>query len=518
MSSPSTSNNNEGSALPWILEHLLAYPGTYEIPLRTMYTLNSTQQPQHYPRQSYRADTPSLSNSNGSSPDSSPASPDFPPEMQHRLPPNTATEHFKSCLMNHISQLPSQPFSLPPAFITSFVRRCFTVDLCLIDFTQALTALDYLKDLEGRRKREITLALQRLGLDRDSIGKSEEELRDSRPRITEWVRGMQEKERKVESLYTHVYLGLRRWTLINEMRLEPFNKANSIAMLNTLYPPTTSISPTRQLTSSILESQRNTFFRYITAVEKNGKNVLRNLETQGKGPNDANGWTAVRESVDKYLRTANSVIEECLEVTGPDCLDPESQDYRRADRRADSGVSFSIGDRPSTSSSSRGSRSNSTTTATNDKPLPASPTMAQASLHHPNTTVPPSSPKKKGTTLEKIARELRNLRTRSDPQKSATTGGFADVERTKTVKKMRSTSSIRDTSSSRSINSKHTRMGSGGSSGGGLRARTFDIVDEEKRQQLILEARMKKEKENRVLGPPISSSSAAKAAMGHELA
>ncbi|KAL8711057.1 MAG: hypothetical protein Q9220_004438 [cf. Caloplaca sp. 1 TL-2023] len=515
MSSLSASNNNnEGSALPWILEHLLAYPGTYEIPLRTMYTLNSTQQPQHYPRQSYRADTPSLSNSNASSPDSSPASPDFPAEMQHRLPPNTATEHFKSCLMNHISQLPSQPFSLPPAFITSFVRRCFTVDLCLIDFTQALTALDYLKDLEGRRRREITLALQRLGLDRDSIGKSEEELRDSRPRIAEWVQGMQEKERKVESLYTHVYLGLRRWTLINEMRLEPFNKANSIAMLNTLYPPTTSVPPTRQLTSSILESQRNTFFRYITAVEKNGKNVLRNLETQGKGPSDANGWTAVRESVDKYLRTANSVIEECLEVTGPECLDPESQDYRRADRRADSGVSFGVGDRPSTSSSSRGSRSNSTTNATNNKPLPASPTKAQAGpLHQPQSTATPSSPKKKGTTLEKIARELRNLRTRSDPQKNTMAGESVDCERTKTIKKMRSTSSIRETSSSRSITSKHMRMGSGGSG----RARTFDIVDEEKRQQLIHEARMKKEKENRVLGPPITSSSA-KAATGYELA
>ncbi|KAL8663866.1 MAG: hypothetical protein Q9202_003552 [Teloschistes flavicans] len=477
----SHSASSAGSAFPWILEHLLAYPGTYEIPLRTMYTLNSTQQAQPYPRQSHRADTPSLSNSNGSSPDSSPASPEFPLEMQHRLPPHTATEHFKSCLMNHITQLPSQPFSLPPAFITSFVRRCFTADLCLVDFTQALTALDYLKDLENRRKKELRLAIERLGLDRDSLGDSEADLNKNHPRITEWAQGMQEKEKKVESLYTHVYLGLRRWTLINEMRLEPFNKANSIAMLNTLYPPTTAVAPTKQLTPAILDSQRHTFFRYITAVEKNGKTVLKNLETQGKGPNDENGWTAVRESVDKYLRTANGVIEECSAITGPDSLDPNSLENRRSDRRADSGVSFAVGDRPSTSSS-RGSGSRTNSIA--HKPLPVSP-PSQA----------PPSPKKKGTTLEKIARELRNLRARSDPNKG--TAASAEGEKIKTVKRIKSTSSIRDASLP-----KHTRMGSGDCSG---RARTFDI-DDEKRQQLILEAQRRKE--NRTLAPPITARAA----------
>ncbi|KAL8695377.1 MAG: hypothetical protein Q9218_000136 [Villophora microphyllina] len=480
--STSPTSDSAGSAFPWILEHLLAYPGTYEIPLRTMYTLNSTQQPQPHPRQSYRAETPSLSNSNASSPDSSPASPEFPLEMQHRLPAHTATEHFKSCLMNHITQLPSQPFSLPPAFITSFVRRCFTADLCLVDFTQALTALDYLKDLENRRKREVKLAIERLGFDKDSFGESGADLSNNHPRIAEWAQGMQEKEKKVESLYTHVYLGLRRWTLINEMRLEPFNKANSIAMLNTLYPPTTPVAPTKQLTPAILDTQRHTFFRYITAVEKNGKNVLKNLEIQGKGPNDENGWTAVRESVDKYLRTANGVIEECLAITGPDSLDPNSLENRRSDRRADSGVSFAVGDRPSTSSSrGSGSRANSIT----NKPLPASP---------PSQI--PSSTKKKGTTLEKIARELRNLRARSDPNKGAMAAAV-EGEKIKTVKRIKSTSSIREASLPR-----HTRMGSGDNSG---RARTFDI-DDEKRQQLILEAQRRKE--NRTLAPPITARAA----------
>ena len=200
----STSSSNEGSAFPWILEHLLAYPGTYEIPLRTMYTLNSAPQTQKHSRQSIRPDTPSLCSSNGSSPDSTPASPDFPPEQQQQLVPQNATDHFKSCLMTHISNLPSQPFSLPPSFITSFVRRCFTADLCLVDFTQALTALDYLKDLENRRKRELRVALERLGV-------TGEDTLKKYPRVSEWTTTMENTDKKVEALYTQLYIGLRRW-------------------------------------------------------------------------------------------------------------------------------------------------------------------------------------------------------------------------------------------------------------------------------------------------------------------
>ena len=213
--SSSSTSSTEGAAFPWILEHLLTYPGTYEIPLRTMYTLNSTPSSQQHPRQSIQSNqsihpgTPSLS-STASSPDSSPASPSFPIEQQHQLAAYSATEHFKSCLMTHISKLPTQPFFLPPSFIISFVRRCFTADLCLVDFTQALTALDYLRDLDNRRKRELTLVLQRLGLEHSKLDQSKGEI-NMNPRIQAWVNRMWDQDRKVEALYTQVWIGLRRW-------------------------------------------------------------------------------------------------------------------------------------------------------------------------------------------------------------------------------------------------------------------------------------------------------------------
>lgn len=274
------------------------------------------------------------------------------------------------------------------------------------------------------------------------------------------------------------------------MRLEPFSKANSLAMLNTLYPPDTMLPPTRQLTTTILTSQRNAFFRYVKAVEKNGKDILKNLEHQGERPGDANGWAVVREIVDKYLRTANGIIEECQEITGPNSLDPTSSEYHRAERRTDSGISFATADRPSTSSSN-GSRNNSipsNNSRTNSlKPLPECPSTE---LPH----LPTSSPKKRGTTLEKIAREIRNLRARNDVRE-LDRQQLSDASRTqppgksKPLKKMKSTSSISAT------RSKHARSGSGECS-----TSTFEI-DDHKRERLILEAR--REKENRE--PPTKS-------------
>lgn len=265
------------------------------------------------------------------------------------------------------------------------------------------------------------------------------------------------------------------------MRLEPFSKANSIAMLNTLYPPTTAIPPTRQLTSAILESQRNAFFRYIQAVERNGKGVLRNLELQGQRKDDDNGWAVVREAVDKYLRTSNGVIDECVEMTGPEYFDPSTEARRRGDRRADSGVSFATGDRPSTSDSS-GGRSNKSA----DKPLPVEPSRPPPCAPPSAPPSAPSTPKKRGTTLEKIAREFRNLRSRNDVKEISSNYNNPNVEskqpKERSLKKMKSTGAIGG------LRAKHARLGSD-------EANTDFHIDDARRQRLIWEAH--REKENR---------------------
>ena len=82
----------------------------------------------------------------------------------------------------------------------------------MVDFTQALTAMDYLKDLETRRRRDLSKALQNLGLDR-SVADERKRQSSLDPRVTDWLNTMKEKDRKVEALYTQVYIGLRRWVI-----------------------------------------------------------------------------------------------------------------------------------------------------------------------------------------------------------------------------------------------------------------------------------------------------------------
>lgn len=286
------------------------------------------------------------------------------------------------------------------------------------------------------------------------------------------------------------------------MRLDPFNKANCIAMLNTLYPPTTATPPTRQLTAAILASQRNAFFRYITAVEKNGKSILSNLENQGARKGDANGWAVVRDIVDKYLRTANGVIEECMDVAGPEYFEADAEAFRRNQRRADSGVSFATGDRPSTSGSiSSGSKMNPPTPS---KPLPKSPQFPPISLPHAQTAPPCPPPlKKRGTTLERIAREFRNLRNRNDvkempgretsfsSEKSNNNNNATAATKEPSLSKSRSLRKMKSTTSIREHHQKPATHSRSNSENEPMPDFDFDA----KRRQMILSKQLEKEKE-----------------------
>ncbi|KAK5323761.1 hypothetical protein LTR70_003249 [Exophiala xenobiotica] len=419
-----TTSPSEGAGFTWLLDHILMYPGTYEIPLRTMYTLNSASHTQQ-----------------GASPTNVVGNAFPSTKGQHSSTSNmstaTAAAQLRANLMTHIAQQPAQPQSLPPSFITSFVRRCFSTDLAQVDFPQALTALDYLKDLEMRRRNEILAALSHLGLERADV-QNREKIARHYPNAYQWIEAMEEKERKLDFLYTHVYLGLRRWALVNEMSLKPFNKQNCLAMLNTLYPPMLSSSqfvpPTRQLTQQIVAEQRKHFFRYVTAVEKSGAIVLNNVMSQHARAGEETGWPKVREDLDNYLRMTNSIIDECLETTGRS-ISPKSATFNLDEineehkRKVDSGISFGSASgyisnrssaqshvtRPSTSSSvSNHSRKHS------DKSSSAAPEDEET------VTLKPA-----GSALERIARELRKIGSRSDlkPRQTVNTS-FEDVPMT----------------------------------------------------------------------------------------
>lgn len=203
----------DGVPLTWIFDHCERHHSSYEIPLRTMHAINCnpTKNPIPGSRSPETAFTPRNSGSTGSSRSSQEDSLD-------------AAADFRSLLVNQISRLPSQPCSLPPSFLTGFLRRCFTPELESVDFPQALTALDYLKDLDNRRKKEVSCAMQRLNITReDLVEPKRTELTQKYPGVVAWVETMLAKARTLEATYTQIYISLRRWvsTLLSSIPRPP---------------------------------------------------------------------------------------------------------------------------------------------------------------------------------------------------------------------------------------------------------------------------------------------------------
>lgn len=222
------------------------------------------------------------------------------------------------------------------------------------------------------------------------------------------------------------------------MLSEPYNKANCIAMLNTLFPPVTEFTTTAtpQLSPHVLKSQRDGFFRYISAVDANGKQILDQVILHGAPPGEKNAWPLVRDTLDKYLRTANEIIDECHGVDRSS-LEEESNRKGHKGRKVDSGVSFAA--------------SINSNDCNLDKPLPPSPSEDA----HAKTG---------GSTLERLARELRRMK-------------MGESGKAKSLKKARSNSAL-------AVRAENLTTLSGETS--------FFDIDDHKRKRLIWEAKSRK--------------------------
>jgi hypothetical protein len=179
--------------------------------------------------------------------------------------------------------------------------------------------------------------------------------------------------------------------MINELSLQPFNKLNCMGMLNTLLPPQDPSGnvapPTPLVTLSTLREERNGFFDYIRMVQKNGPTVLQPVMEMNKNPEDETGWDNLQKTVDKYLRVAKNMIDDCISTTGTD--DFKAVEDGRKGKKTDSGISFGSGRRPSAGS------------GIHDKP---------------NSIRSVETQQVKGlSTLEKINREFKRMRVKTRP-------------------------------------------------------------------------------------------------------
>ncbi|KGO78225.1 hypothetical protein PITC_035930 [Penicillium italicum] len=441
----------DGSALTWIFDHCLRYADNYEISLRAAYELNchpskSTMAPSFIPRSSSIFSRDSVLSKNARKSKSSLDTPSY----------DTNAE-FRAFLSKTVAELASQPCSLPPSFIINFVRRCFCLELSDVDFAQALTALDYIRDLQGRWKKEIDAAFNRLKVtSQDMSNPRHSEVARHFPNVLVWYKNISNKARMIDFLYTQVYVGLRRWILVNQMMLEPFDKANCLALLNTLLPPLhrESSIPTQQLSTAILGNHRDTFFKFITTFESD-PSILEPIMKQGARPGDENGWPALYDVLDRYLNAALEMIDECTLIN-----DPSQISKSGVQRRTDSGISFGpdFGPCPGSSHSSD-----------TEKPLPQFP--------EPNT-----STSKHGSFLERFA-SLSAWGKKKDPKKEQQREQQREFERS--LKKMQSCRELH----SRTSTTKSTK--SAKASARFNATISFDLTDD-KRRRLIDEAQARK--------------------------
>ncbi|OQE46115.1 hypothetical protein PENCOP_c001G02726 [Penicillium coprophilum] len=430
----------DGSALTWIFDHCLRYADSYEISLRAAYELNRHPS-KNTMGTSFLPQSPdilrnSVWSKNSRNSNSSLDTPSY----------DTNAE-FRACLTKAISELPSQPCSLPPSFILSFVRRCFCLELSDVDFAQALTALDYLKAIQGRWKKEIDAAFNRLDITpKDASDPQHSEVARKYPNVLTWYKDISQKARLIDFMYTQIHVGLRRWVLVNQMMLEPFDKANCLALLNTLLPPVhrDSPTPTQQLTPATLGHHRDTFFKYITNY-KGDPSMLEAIMTQGARPNEENGWPALHETLDRYLNAVLEMIDECILINEP-CQIGKSG----VQRRTDSGISFGpdFGPCPAISQSSD-----------TEKPLP----------HFPEENTGFS---KHGSFLDRFS-SLSGWGRKKDPKKEQ------DREFARSLKKMQS---------NRSFNSRASSINTPAKFNANI---SFELTDD-KRRRLIDEAQARK--------------------------
>lgn len=212
--------------------------------------------------------------------------------------------------------------------------------------------------------------------------------------------------------------------MINELSLQPFNKLNCMGMLNTLLPPQSASGgklPSPLLTHQTLRQERDSFFHYITQVQKQGPGVLEKL-TQG----ETTKWSVVQKEVDKYLRVAKNIIDDCMATMGTE--DFKSIDEPRKGKKTDSGVSFGSDMRPVISSS------------IHEQPL------RKASIDSQSTS--------KGLSkLEKLSREFRRMRVKSRPDVEEIVKRDHELplvgdSKGKSIKKARSLANLRGRNSS----------------------------------------------------------------------
>ena len=97
---------------------------------------------------------------------------------------------------------------LPPSLAAYFVRRIFSQDLCLVDFSQALKAIHHIDALDDQRRHDFRKKLQPFQAHVENVSKLS--ATTSSPPLSVQSH-LLEIGKQTDATYVEVYIGLRRW-------------------------------------------------------------------------------------------------------------------------------------------------------------------------------------------------------------------------------------------------------------------------------------------------------------------
>ncbi|KAJ8063929.1 hypothetical protein OCU04_007778 [Sclerotinia nivalis] len=196
---------------------------------------------------------------------------------------------------------------LPPDFIRKWcLDKVFTKVEEQVDFSQALTGIDYLQDLECRRREALREVALRLKIDKNNWRK----VLSADPDAKKWVEDIQAQETIIEDFYATCFIDLRIWTMLHELKTLPFYKPNVIAMLNTLYPPCIRELPNNRIDREKLRKHRSKFYNLIVEVSHKGIGALDDFEMHLKNSACKHNWIDTRENLRDYIELASKMIEQ----------------------------------------------------------------------------------------------------------------------------------------------------------------------------------------------------------------
>lgn len=373
-SSPTTSTTSSvlstykdsESPPPWIIYHLIEKTIPCELPLRIMFSFNAGMLDENRPASPLRDRSltlctgqkcPTLKNVHNywnyegqgkliteffSSLDKiTPTSgditiaklgnpPEGPPEPKAN-PDNAAADRFMDLGNDELLAAEFASFGLPDktrkglpvVVILNTVKRILQQDYKKVDFGHALTALDYLRDLELTRRAKLRNAAERLNI---TLQTWRAVLADN-PDALRWIELVQKYELIIEEGYANIFIDIRIWvshhrsleqnskadfakTIVAELKSEPFYKPNVLAMLNTLFPPTVGELPNDRIQPKVMNQYRSSFYRYITAVETNGSSVMKAFENKLQRDDNRHSWRSTWDNLQHYISLAELMIKQ----------------------------------------------------------------------------------------------------------------------------------------------------------------------------------------------------------------